>query len=224
MKLLLAEDDRRLARLIVRMLETEGYKIVWCEDGETALDKALEEPFDVLILDWMLPKKDGTAISRELREEGYQGAILMLTARDQLDDLVTGFDAGVDDYLAKPFEFKELFARLAALGRRRSFLYENEWMSIGDLRIDVKNHILKRADETIQLTPKEFQLLVLFARHKNQVLTRDSILQHVWGADSEVTMNTLEAFIKLLRKKLDPEGKKKYIHTVRGLGYRMEKE
>ncbi|SFE96410.1 two component transcriptional regulator, winged helix family [Bacillus sp. OV194] len=224
MKILLAEDDRRLARLIMRMLENEGYRLVLCEDGDSAFDRALEEPFDIIILDWMLPKKEGVSVSRELRKEGYQGAILMLTARDQVDDLVQGFDAGVDDYLSKPFEFKELFARITALGRRRSFLYEDNWVMIGDLQLDVQHHMLKRGDEEIQLTPKEFQLLVLFARHKNQVLTRESILQHVWGADSDVTMNTLEAFIKLLRKKLDPSGEKKYIQTVRGIGYRMEKE
>ncbi|MCK6259326.1 response regulator transcription factor [Fictibacillus sp. KIGAM418] len=224
MKILLAEDDRRLARLIMRMLENEGYRVVLCEDGETAFERVLEESFDILILDWMLPKKEGVIVSRELRKKGYQGAILMLTARDQVDDLVQGFDSGVDDYLSKPFEFKELFARVAALGRRRSFLYEDNWVMIGDLRLDIQNHVLNRGEEEIQLTPKEFQLLVLFARHKNQVLTRDSILQHVWGADSDVTMNTLEAFVKLLRKKLDPSGGKKYIQTVRGIGYRMEKE
>ncbi|MDM5201503.1 response regulator transcription factor [Fictibacillus enclensis] len=167
MKVLLAEDDRRLARLVIKMLEDEGYRLEWCEDGETALYRGLEEPFDIMILDWMLPKKDGIAVSRELRKEGYHGAILMLTARNQVDDLVLGFESGADDYLAKPFEFKELFARLAALGRRRTFQYEESWMEIGDLRLDIQRHVLKRKDETIQLTPKEFQLLELFARHKN---------------------------------------------------------
>ncbi|MDM5340916.1 response regulator transcription factor [Fictibacillus enclensis] len=224
MKVLLAEDDRRLARLVIKMLEDEGYRLEWCEDGETALYRGLEEPFDIMILDWMLPKKDGIAVSRELRKEGYHGAILMLTARNQVDDLVLGFESGADDYLAKPFEFKELFARLAALGRRRTFQYEESWMEIGDLRLDIQRHVLKRKDETIQLTPKEFQLLELFARHKNQVLTREVILQHVWGAESDVTMNTLEAFIKLLRKKMDPSGKKKYIQTVRGIGYQMVRD
>ncbi|EIT87340.1 winged helix family two component transcriptional regulator [Fictibacillus macauensis ZFHKF-1] len=222
MKIMLAEDDQRLSRLIVHMLEKEGFFVTLCEDGDCALNTAMSEPFDLLILDWMMPGRQGIDVSKELRKSDYQGPILMLTARGNVDDLVRGLSSGADDYLAKPFECKELIARIYALGRRRMHLYEEPSLVIGEWRLDRKEQRLLKADESVMLTGKEFQLLTLFARHKHQVLPRETILLHVWGADSEVTMNTVEAFVTKLRKKLDPLGKRKYIVTVRGIGYRME--
>lgn len=222
MHLLLVEDDERLARLIIRMLKRERYTIDWVSDGVSAYDYARLSHYDVIILDWMLPKMSGVDVCRRLREDNYQGAILLLTARTGVEERVTGLDSGADDYLEKPFEFKELFARLRALERRRYFPYEDETIRVLDLVIHTREHAVYRGSEKIDLTPREYQLFTLLARNKNHVLTREVILERVWGADHEVTNNTLDAFIKLLRKKLDPSGKRKYIKTVRGVGYRLD--
>lgn len=222
MQLLLAEDDKRLAKLVIRMLKEEKYTVDWVQDGITALDYAVSGHYDVVILDWMLPEKDGIDVCRELREGHHQGAILMLTARIGVEDRVAGLDSGADDYLTKPFEFEELFARIRALARRKQQDYQEEQLRISDLKIDMKNKMVYRGEHWIQLTPREYQLLLLLARNHGQVLSREILLERIWGMDHEVTGNTLDAYIKLIRKKLDPQGKKKYIRTIRGLGYRME--
>lgn len=222
MQLLFAEDDKRLSSLVVRMLKEEKYTVDWVEDGLTAFDYATVGHYDVIILDWMLPKLDGIEVCRQLREQQYHGAILMLTARMTVEDRVAGLDAGADDYLTKPFEFNELFARLRALIRRKQRDYQEEKLVISDLTIDSQNAMVYRDDQWIPLTPREYQLLLLLARNHGQVLSRELILERVWGMDHEVTGNTLEAYIRLIRKKLDPLGKRNYIQTVRGIGYRME--
>lgn len=222
MQLLLAEDDKRLAKLVIRMLKEEKYTLDWVQDGISAFDYAISGHYDVVILDWMLPEKNGIDVCKELREEHYQGAILMLTARIGVEDRVAGLDSGADDYLTKPFEFEELFARIRALTRRKQQAYQEEKLLISDLTIDMKNNMVYRGDQWIQFTPREYQLLLLLARNHGQVLSRDILLERIWGMDHEVTGNTLDAYIKLIRKKLDPQGRRKYIRTIRGIGYRME--
>ncbi|HET7579832.1 MAG TPA: response regulator transcription factor [Bacillales bacterium] len=222
MQLLFAEDDKRLSHLVIRMLKEEKYSVDWVEDGITAFDYAAAGHYDVVVLDWMLPKLDGIEVCRQLREQQYQGAILMLTARMTVEDRVAGLDAGADDYLTKPFEFDELFARLRALIRRKQRDYQEETLAVADLSIDTQNAMVYRGEQWIPLTPREYQLLLLLARNEGQVMSRELILERVWGMDHEVTGNTLEAYIKLIRKKLDPQGKKDYIQTVRGIGYRLE--
>lgn len=222
MQLLFAEDDKRLSHLVIRMLKEEKYSVDWVGDGITAFDYAAAGHYDVVVLDWMLPKLDGIEVCRQLREQQYQGAILILTARMTVEDRVAGLDAGADDYLTKPFEFDELFARLRALIRRKQRDYQDETLMVSDLSIDTQNAMVYREEQWIPLTPREYQLLLLLARNEGQVMSRELILERVWGMDHEVTGNTLEAYIKLIRKKLDPQGKKNYIQTVRGIGYRLE--
>jgi DNA-binding response OmpR family regulator len=222
MKILLAEDDLKLGKLIVRMLTKEMYSVDWVTDGEDAYDYASSTTYDVVIFDWMLPSISGIEASQRLRTSGYEGAILMLTARDTLEDRVAGLDSGVDDYLVKPFEFKELFARIRALSRRMFVPIEQEIVKISDMVIDLRNHRVRCEDRVLSLTPKEFQLLELLVRNRNQVLPKEMIIERVWGYDREASSNTLEACMKLLRKKLDPLGEKKYIRTVRGVGYVLE--
>ncbi len=222
MKILLAEDDLKLGKLIIRMMKKEMHSVDWVTDGEEACNYANSTTYDVVIFDWMLPVMSGIDASRKLRKSGYEGAILMLTARDTLEDRVAGLDAGVDDYLVKPFEFKELFARIRALSRRKFVPIEEEVMNISDMVIDLRNHRVNCGDQELSLTPKEFQLLELLARNRNQILPKEMIIERVWGFDREASSNTLEACMKLLRKKIDPLGEKKYIRTVRGVGYVIE--
>jgi DNA-binding response OmpR family regulator len=222
MQILLAEDDRRLGFLIERMLKNEKYTVDWIEDGQSAIDYAETGSNDVLILDWMLPKLDGIEVCRKLRNQQYQGAILMLTARMSVEDRVTGLDSGADDYITKPFEFDELFARIRALSRRGQKSIQPETLTLSDLTIDTKNQMVHRGEQWLPLTPREYQLLLLLARNQGRVLHREVILDRIWGLDHDVTGNTLDAYIKLIRKKLDPTGKRKYIRTVRGIGYQME--
>ncbi|WP_100487751.1 response regulator transcription factor [Sporolactobacillus pectinivorans] len=219
MKILLAEDDQRLGKLIVKMLKKEQFTADWVEDGISACDQALTGDYDVIVLDWMLPERDGIQVSRTLRSEGYSGAILMLTARSGLEDRVSGLDAGADDYLAKPFAFEELFARIRSLSRRNFFPIDHDIITSHDLTIDLANHTIIRGSETIILTPREFQLLVYFVKNTGRILSKDQIISRVWEEESEVTYNTMEAFVKLLRKKLGQTKRNSYIKTIRGFGY-----
>lgn len=219
MKILIAEDDRRLGKLMTKMLKREQFTTDWVEDGISARDQALSGDYDVVILDWMLPGLDGVQISRTLRQEGYSGAILMLTARGDLDDRVSGLDAGADDYMVKPFAFEELFARIRSLSRRNFFPVDHNVIRSHDLTIDMENHTTKRGDEVIPLTPREFQLLVYFVKNPGRTLSKDQIIARVWEEESDVTFNTMEAFVKLLRKKLGQTKRNSYIKTVRGFGY-----
>lgn len=219
MKILIAEDDQRLGKLMVKMMKREQFTVDWVEDGINARDQTLSGDYDVVVLDWMLPGMDGVTISRSLRKEGYSGAILMLTARGDLDDRVSGLDAGADDYMVKPFAFEELFARIRSLSRRNFFPVDHNVMKSHDLTIDLKSHVTKRGDETIPLTPREFQLLVYFVKNPGRTLSKDQIIARVWEEESDVTFNTMEAFVKLLRKKLGQTKRNSYIKTVRGFGY-----
>jgi DNA-binding response OmpR family regulator len=222
MKVLLAEDELRLGQLISHMLKKRGHIVDWVTQGEDAYDYALASFYDVLILDWMMPVEDGVSVCRRLRQNNYVGAILLLTAKDSVHDRVEGLDAGADDYLIKPFEFDELFARLRALSRRNYAPIQKDIVSIGDLVINRTNYTVQRGDQSIQLTPREFQLLDLLLRNRGQVLTREVILDRIWGYDTEVTSNPVDAYIKLLRKKIDTPGKKTLIQSIRGVGYKLD--
>ncbi|WP_027417298.1 response regulator transcription factor [Aneurinibacillus terranovensis] len=222
MHILLAEDDKKLGRLIVHMLKAEGYLVDWVISGRQAYEYTLFGEYDLIIMDWMMPETDGISVCKRLREDNYQGAILVLTARDALDDCVTGLDAGADDYLVKPFEFDELFARIRALTRRSYVEIKEEIIQVADLVLHCNQRSIIKKGKEIRLTPREFQLLELLARNRGQVIPRDIILDRIWGYDSEVTSNTLDAFVRLLRKKIDRPGENKLIQNVRGVGYKLE--
>ncbi|MCO7176529.1 response regulator transcription factor [Sporolactobacillus kofuensis] len=219
MKVMLAEDDLRLGKLIMKMFKKEQFTADWVDDGETAYDQALTGDYDVIILDWMLPNKDGIEVSKSLRQEGYSGAILMLTARDALEDRVQGLDSGADDYMMKPFAFEELFARLRSLYRRNFFPIDQNVIRTQDLTLDLSNHLIKKGDQLLNLTSREYQLLVYFVKNTGRILSKEMIMARVWEESSEVTFNTMEAFVKLLRKKLGQSKQNSYIKTIRGLGY-----
>lgn len=222
MHILLAEDDRRLGNLIVHMLKKQQHSVDWVTDGRMAYESAGVKTYDVIILDWMMPIMDGLNTCRELREHGYQGAILMLTAKDALNDRVKGLDSGADDYLMKPFAFEELFARLRALSRRNYLSIKKDIIEVHGLTLDCTEHTFKLHGEVIHLTRREFQLLELFMRNEGQVLTRELILDRIWGYDTEVGTNTLDAYIKLLRKKIERPGDSPLIQNIRGIGYKLE--
>jgi len=222
MKILLAEDDVRLGRLIKHMLEKEQHQVHWVVRGDEALMAATDGVFDILVLDWMMPELSGIAMCRQLRTDGYARPILMLTARDTLDDRIAGLDSGADDYLVKPFEFGELFARLRALSRRGEAPLKEDLLAMGNWILNRKHHLLRREDIEVQLSAREFQLLDLLAQNKGRVLPREVLLDRVWGLGSEVSENSLDAYIRLLRKKIDQPGDRPLISTVRGVGYKVD--
>lgn len=223
MLLLLAEDDKRLGNLVVHMLKKEKHQVDWVQNGEDALLFAKNSDYDLIILDWMMPKKDGITVCKELRSNGYDGAILMVTAKDGLEDRVKGLDYGADDYIVKPFEFAELFARIRALQRRISKpLVQDEILTVGTIQLNVITHVVEKDGQEIQLTPKEYQLLELFLRNPNQTLPRDLLIDRIWGYDAEVNSNNLDALVRLLRKKIEDDGTH-LIQNIRGVGYKIEK-
>ena len=221
MHILLAEDDKKLGRLLQHLLENAQIHTDWITDGGAIVDKAFSCEYAVLVLDWMMPNVTGIDACRELRNEGYQGAILLLTARDAVDDRVAGLDAGADDYLVKPFETTELLARIRALSRRGARPIIGEKMQVGDLILDRATRSATRNMRSIQLTGREFQLLDLLMQNIDQVLTRELLLDRIWGLESEVTPNNLDAYVRLLRKKIDKPGEPELIENVRGIGYRL---
>lgn len=222
MRILLAEDDSKLGNLIKRMLVKAEIAVDWVTRGDTALEYAAHSYYDVLVLDWMMPGQTGIAVCAQLRKAGYQGAILMLTAKDDIADRVLGLDTGADDYLVKPFEFSELLARLRALARRSSAKLKEDVVQIGDLVLDRSTRSVHFKEAEVQLTSREFQLLDLLVQNKGQVVPREVILDRVWGLESEVSSNNLDAYVRLLRKKINlPEGEV-IIQNVRGIGFKLE--
>ncbi|MDN4526070.1 response regulator transcription factor [Fictibacillus fluitans] len=222
MNILVAEDDIHLGKLIVHMLKKNEYHVEWVTNGEDAYETALARDFDIVILDWMMPGQNGLDVCRRLRNEGCSQAILMLTAKDAVQDRINGLDAGADDYLVKPFEIDELLARLRALSRRNFAPIVEEKVMLFDIVLNRTSYKVNSSRREIQLTPREFQLFDLLVRNKGQVLHRETILDRVWGIDADVSAKTVDATVKLLRKKLGKLTKKEVIESVRGVGYRLE--
>lgn len=218
MRVLIVEDEPQMAEQLRRGLEREGYSPLVACDGEQALDLARIIDHDLMILDWMLPKVDGCEVARRLRGAGVGTPILMLTARDAPPDVVEGLDGGADDYLTKPFAFEVLLARLRALSRRVS-VSPTPILQIADLTLDPAKHTVTRAGVEVVLSAKEFRLLHFLLRRANQTVPRETLIQAVWGYESTIESNTLDAFIHLLRAKIDAAPHAKLIHTIRGIGY-----
>lgn len=220
MRVLAVEDEHKITAFIKRGLEENAYAVDVAYDGEEGYDWARSFDYDFIILDVMLPKMDGISLCRRLRQEGNRANILMLTARDSIDDRVAGLDAGADDYLVKPFAFRELLARLRALARRGSE-QRTTVLQVGDLRLDLMTHQAERGGHKTDLTAKEFALLELLMRHPNQVLSRTIIAEHVWDYDFYSQSNVVDVYIRYLRRKIDDPFPEKMILTVRGMGYRL---
>ncbi len=218
MHVLVVEDEKKVASFIQRGLEAEHYSVDLSYDGEDGLTRLFDEDYDLLILDVMLPKRDGLAVLREIRKRGVQIPVLLLTARDTLADKVAGLDQGADDYLTKPFAFEELLARMRAL-LRRGAQAQATTLTLADLSLDPVTHQVTRAGKKIDLTAKEFALLEFFLRNPGRVLSRAVIAQHVWGVDFDTFTNVIDVYVKYLRKKIDADLEPKLIHTVRGSGY-----
>jgi DNA-binding response OmpR family regulator len=218
MRVLIVEDERQMAEQLRRGLEREGYSVLVANDGEQGLDLARTLDHDLLILDWMLPKLDGVQVARRLRNAGIDTRILMLTARDAPPDVVEGLDCGADDYLIKPFAFEVLLARLRALARRTAKT-QLPVLRVLDLTVDAAAHQVSRGLETIKLSSKEFNLLHFLMHRAGQIVPRRTLIEAVWGYESTIESNTLDAFIHLLRAKVDAPPNRKLIHTVRGIGY-----
>jgi DNA-binding response OmpR family regulator len=223
MQILIVEDDRRLARQLKKGLDELGHSTSLAFEGPEGLESARAREFDVLVLDVMLPGLDGLAIVRRFREEGGATPILLLTARDAPDDIITGLDAGADDYLTKPFSFKVLVARLRALARRKQVEPRSQ-LRVDDLVLDAVTHELKRTGSLVSLSRTEFVLLELLMRHPGRVITRARLIEAVWGHERDVQSNTLDVFIRQLRTKIEPTGSAKLIHTIRGVGYSLREE
>jgi DNA-binding response OmpR family regulator len=219
MQILVVEDERRMAELLEQSLHEEGHQVVLARDGREGFDIARCSSFDVIVLDVMLPGMDGLAVARKLRERGNQTPVLMLTARDAPADIVNGLNSGADDYLTKPFSLDILLARLRAVSRRGA-IPRPTCLQIADVRLDPASRRVTRGGEVVNLTPREYMLLELLMRNTGRAISRDTILESVWGFGSEVSENTLEVFVRLLRMKVDTRGPK-LIHTVRGFGYMM---
>ena len=221
MRLLLVEDDRLIREAVVRGLEEQrAYAVDTAADGQTGLRLALEGAYALIILDLMLPGLDGWRLCQELRARRNLTPLLMLTARDTVADLVRGFELGADDYLAKPFEFDELLARVRAL-LRRDKIHKTRLLRVGHVEIDTATLQVTRAGEVVNLTPREYALLEALALNEGRVLTRDLIQERVW-TNEECTSNTVDVFVGMLRRKLEGPDTEKLIHTVHGLGYMLK--
>ena len=224
MLILIVEDDEELAAYIRASLESAGHATVHAADGHDALTKAQRPDFDLLILDRMLPKLDGIGVVAALRRDGVDVPVLMLTARGSIEDRVTGLRSGADDYLTKPFAFAELLARVEALGRRPRSPDRASVAVTGTIRLDRLNRTVTRGGRDIPLHPREFQLLETLMRNAGCVVTRERIIEAVWGHEREVESNTLDVYVRALRSKVDPPGSAKCIRTVRGVGYVAREE
>lgn len=220
MRVLVVEDEPRIADFIVRGLREQGHAVDLATDGEEALGWADGAVFDAIVLDVMLPVRDGFAVCRAFRERGCRTPILMLTARDAVDDRVRGLDSGADDYLVKPFAFEELLARLRALSRREPAIAGTA-LHVGELELDTTTRLASRGGKPVDLTTKEYALLELLMRHPNQVLTRTMIAERVWNYDFDNATNVIDVHIRNLRRKIDDDHDEKLIQTVRGAGYRI---
>jgi DNA-binding response OmpR family regulator len=220
MRILVVEDNHRLSASLQLNLAHEGYSVDTAYDGQEGQDLAELAPYDLIILDVLLPAKDGFEVCRDLRRRRIHTPILLLTARDSVDDRIKGLDCGADDYLVKPFAMRELLARLRALLRRQQ-PYQPGRLEMGGLVVDPNTHTALRAGQPIELTPKEFALLEFLLRHPNQVVTRQLIEQHIWNYDFECESNVIDVYVRRLRRKIDDPFPVKLLTTVRGVGYRL---
>jgi two-component system response regulator MprA len=219
-RILVVDDEPAVQNALSRALSLERYQVAHAIDGRIALERLASEQYEAVILDVSMPHMDGLEVCRRLREAGDRTPVLMLTAREQIDDRVAGLDAGADDYLVKPFALRELMARVRALLRRAGEGDEpEEELSFDDLRLDRLAHEAWRGDRMLQLTRTEFLLLEMFLRHPRQVLSRSAIFEHVWGYDFGATSNSLGVYMGYLRRKTEADGRPRLLHTVRGVGY-----
>ena len=221
MQVLVVEDERRMAELLRQGLEEEGHSVVLAGDGREGLAIAESHLFDAIVLDVMLPVLDGFSVARKLRAARNQTPILMLTARDATPDIVAGLNLGADDYLVKPFSFEVLLARLRAVSRR-GVIAQPPVLQVADLSLNPATRDVTRGGRRVALTRTEYGLLELLMKRAARVVTRENLIESVWGFDSDVRGNTLDAFIRLLREKVDTNGEAKLIHTVRGVGYMVK--
>jgi two-component system OmpR family response regulator len=223
MRLLLVEDDEKLARAVARGLRHEGYAVDVAHDGDGALLQAGVWEYDAIVLDVMLPRRDGIRVCADLRDRDCWAPVLMVTARDQVPDRVRGLDAGADDYLSKPFAFDELLARLRALLRRVP-AERPACLEVGDLVVDPARHEVTRAGIRVELTAREFAVLEYLVRHRGQAITRARLLEHVWDENYVGSTNVVDVYVGYLRKKLEQPFDQPMIHTVRGVGWTLEPE
>ncbi len=220
MKILIIEDEPKVVAFLKKGLEENGYDVEFAYDGQIGERLATKEYFDLILLDVIIPHINGLELCKRIREINQQIPILILTALGTTDDKVTGFDAGADDYLVKPFEFKELLARIKALTKRTSGIVQSSRMlKIGDLELDLDRKIAKRSDKTIELTAKEFSLLEYFMQNKGRVVTRSEISEKVWDISFDTGTNVVDVYVNILRKKIEKDFDKKLIHTRIGMGY-----
>lgn len=220
MRILVIEDERKVANFIKHGLEEERYIVDLAYDGISGFEMAMNNHFDAILLDVMLPGKDGFAVLKELRDSGVSTPIMMLTARGTTEDRVTGLDLGADDYLSKPFSFEELAARLRSI-LRRSSPEKTTKLRCGDLVLDTVSHLAYRNGKEIELTTKEYALLEYLMRNKNRILSRSTITQHVWKHNFDPESNIIDVYVKRLRSKVEKDDQKPLIQSIRGVGYRM---
>lgn len=224
MRILLVDDEAELTQPLSQILSKEGYQVDIAAQGQTGLDLALNNDYDLLILDWMLPYRSGLEICQELRSQGRTTPVLFLTAKDTLDDRVMGLDVGADDYLVKPFELRELLARVRALLRRTLSLdstVTTTRLKVADLELDINNQVAYRQGRVISLSEKEIKLLSYFLKNAGQLVSHEQIYQHLWTQEEQPNSNVVAALIRLLRRKIEAEGETPLIHTVYGKGYRF---
>jgi DNA-binding response OmpR family regulator len=220
MRILIVEDERKLAGLLRRGLEEHGYAVDEVYDGEQGLEFAMATSYDVVVLDVMLPGMSGFQVCERLRALGNPSAVLLLTARDAIEDRVSGLDRGADDYLVKPFAFPELLARIRAL-LRRGGLGHGQALRAGDLELDPATREVRRGGSLVHLTSRECAVLEFLLRNPNRVLSRDQIAEHVWGFDFDAISNVIDVYVAILRRKLGDHGESQLLHTVRGIGYQL---
>lgn len=223
MKILVVEDEKDLNRVITKHLKKNNYSVDSCFDGEQALDYVLYGEYNLIITDIMMPKIDGYEFIKQLRVKGNSTPVIMLTAKDSLDDKILGLDSGADDYIVKPFEFDELLARIRVL-MRRNYGFATNIIQVDDVVLDISKKQVTRSGESIVLTGKEYEVLEYLFKNKTGIISREQILNHVWDYDYEGASNIIDVIIKNIRKKLDVGSKKPIIHTKRGLGYFVKED
>ena len=226
MRILVVEDEKKINDIIVKTLKQEKYGVDSCFDGEEALDYIFSVEYDIILLDIMLPKRDGFEVLKSIRKKGIKTPVLFLTAKDEIEDRVKGLDLGADDYLVKPFAFEELLARIRVLLRKNSGSGEDTGnvLKIANLTVDCNKHEVFRDDVLIKLSAKEFSILEYMMRNKGRVVSKEKIEEHVWDFDYEGGSNIVEVYIKFLRKKIDNDFSPKLIHTIRRVGYVLKVE